>query len=216
MKKVQPRSKKSKTKAKPAAVRAAAPTPTAPPPKERKAQTPVPAPPSVAPDQPDLFEKGIALFRQARFAEARGFFEKAAEGPILEMASSARAHARMCALRIDRAAPALTTAEDYYNWGVAFLNQRRLREAEAHLEEALRLAPEGDHIHYALALSRGLGGDVQRASQNLKRAIELRPRNRGQARHDPDFAGLLHQPPIAALLLPDNEPDNEDEAAELQ
>ena len=191
MKKAEPPSKNSI--AKPAAVRVAAPAP---------------APPSTQPTQPGLFEKGIALFREGRFAEARGFFDKAAEGPILEMASSARAHARMCELRIDRAAPDLKTAEDYYNCGVALLNQRRLREAEAHLEEALRLAPQGDHIHYALALSRGLGGDIQRASQNLRRAIELRPGNRGQARNDPDFAGLLQQPPIAALLLVGSEADS--------
>lgn len=205
MKKAEPRSKKSTAKAKPAAVRVAV---TAPAPKERKGQVPVPAPPSTPPSQSELFEKGIALFRQGRFAEARGFFEKAAEGPIIEMASAARSHARMCEVRVDRAAPAVTTAEDHYNWGVALLNQRRLREAEAHLEEALRLAPEGDHIHYALALSRGLNGDLQRASQNLRRAIELQPRNRGQARNDPDFAGLLHQQPIAALLFTHNEADS--------
>jgi Tfp pilus assembly protein PilF len=174
----------------------------------RAVVTAPPAPPSAPPPQPDLFEKGIALFRQGRFAEARVFFEKAAEGPVIEMASAARTHARMCELRIGRDAPAITTAEDHYNVGVALLNQRRLREAEAHLEEALRLAPEGDHIHYALALSRGLSGDIQRASQNLRRAIELQPRNRGQARHDPDFAILLHQQPIAALLFTRSEADS--------
>ncbi len=162
---------------------------------------PVPAPPSAPPKQPEFFEKGIALFRQGRFAEARGFFEKAVEGPIIEMAAAARAHARMCEVRVERAAPVATTAEDHYNLGVALLNQRRLKEAETHLEEALRLAPVGDHIHYALALSQGLRGDIQRASQSLRRAIEIQPRNRGQARNDPDFAGLLHQQPIAALLF---------------
>lgn len=203
MEKAEPRSRKST--AKPAAVRVAA---AAPFPKARKALVPVPAPPSVQHHQPELFENGIALFREGRFAEARVFFEKAAEGPTLEMGSAARAHARMCEMRIDRAAPAVTTAEDHYNYGVALLNQRRLQEAEAHLEEALCLAPEGDHIHYALALSRGLSGDIQRASQNLRRAIEIQPRNRGLARNDPDFAGLLHHPTIAALLFKHSEADS--------
>ena len=169
---------------------------------------PVPAPPNVVHNQPELFEKGIALFRQGRFAEARGIFGKAAEGPIIEMAAAARAHAQDVRPKGDRAAPVVTTAEDHYNLGVALLNQRRLREAEAHLEEALHLAPDGDHIHYALALSRGLSGDIQRASQNLRRAIELQPRNRGQARNDPDFAGLLHQKAIAALLFKHSEADS--------
>ena len=183
MKKAQPQSKKST--AKPAGVRVAAPIP--------------------PPSQPELFEKGIALFRQGSFAEALVFFEKATEGPILEMGGSARAHARMCALRIERAAPDLKTADDHYNWGVALLNQRRFREAAERLEEARRLAPDGDHVHYALALSQGLGGDILGASQSLRRAIELQPRNRGQARNDPDFFPLLFRQPIAALLLIDNE-----------
>jgi Tfp pilus assembly protein PilF len=191
MKKAEPRSKKSTTKRTAVRVAVAAP-----------------APPAVVHNQPELFEKGIALFRQGRFAEALVLFEKAAEGPIIEVAAAARTHARMCEVRLNRAAPVVTTAEDHYNLGVALLNQRRLKEAEAHLEEALRMAPEGDHIHYALALSRGLSGDIQRASQNLRRAIELQPRNRGQARHDPDFAGFLHQPPIAALLFIRSEADS--------
>jgi Tfp pilus assembly protein PilF len=158
--------------------------------------------------QLELFEKGIELFRQGLFAEARSFFEQAVEGPLLDMGAAARAHTRMCELRIGRTAPALTTAEDRYNLGVALLNQRRLREAEAQFEEALLLAPEGDHIHYALALSRGLSGDILRASQNLRRAIELQPRNRIQALNDPDFAGLLRQLPIAAVLFVHNEAES--------
>jgi len=206
MKKAELRSGKSK--AKPTAARVAEPAPAAPSPKKREGLVPAPAPPNVINNQPELFEKAIALFRQGRFADARVLFGKAAEGPIIEVAAAARTHARMCGLRVDRAAPVVTTAEDHYNLGVALLNQRRLREAEAHLEEALHLAPDGDHIHYALALSRGLSGDIQRASQNLRRAIELQPRNRGQARNDPDFAGLLHQQAIAALLFTHSEADS--------
>ena len=69
------------------------------------------------------------------------------------------------------------------------------------------MAPNADHVHYALALSRGLRGDIQRASESLKRAIEIQPKNRAQALGDPDFAGLVHQRPIAALLFSPREPE---------
>ena len=65
------------------------------------------------------------------------------------------------------------------------------------------MAPGTDHIHYALALAQALGGDSPSAHENLKRAIELEPRNRLIARQDADFAPLAHQPPFDALLYPE-------------
>jgi len=171
---------------------------------KKKAVPPAPAEPSVATpsqrEQSELFGRAIALFREARFAQARELFEKAAAGPIREMGHAARTHARICEQRLGLAASVPSTAEDHYNLGVALINRRDLEPAERHLREALKLEPARDHIHYALALAQGLRGDVYGAVESLKRAIELEPRVRRQARNDPDFAGLLHNPPLAALL----------------
>ena len=65
------------------------------------------------------------------------------------------------------------------------------------------MAPDTDHIHYALALAQALSGDLASAHENLKRAIELEPRNRIIARQDADFAPLANQPPFDALLYPE-------------
>ena len=83
---------------------------------------------------------------------------------------------------------------------MALINRRELPAAEKHLSDALALAPNADHIHYAMALSRGLRGDYQNARESLQRAIELEPRNRIHARNDADFAGFARQPAIASLL----------------
>src|SRR5690242_20836864 len=45
-----------------------------------------------------------------------------------------------------------------------------------------------DHVLYALALAKGLAGDIDGAHDHLKRAIDLEPRNRISARQDADFA----------------------------
>jgi tetratricopeptide (TPR) repeat protein len=180
-------------------------------PKAARVKTP-PAPAAPAKSQQNqaaLFEKAIALFHQRSFADARLLFEKASTGPMLEIGCAARAHARMCAQRMESPGPEPETAEDHYNLGVALLNQRRLDEAEAHFEKALHLAPEGDYIHYAMALNKGLRGDVQQAAQSLRKAIELQPRNRRQALNDPDFAELLSKQPIAALLYTQSEAGSE-------
>jgi Flp pilus assembly protein TadD len=155
-------------------------------------------------EQAKLFGKAVDLFRRGNFGQAKGLFEKAASGPLREVAHVARVHARICEQRISRFAPELSSAEDHYNYAIALINRRELPAAEKHLQEAVKLAPNGDHIHYALALARGLRGDVLLARESLKRAIELEPRNRTHARNDPDFAEFAHLPPIVSLLFPEN------------
>jgi tetratricopeptide (TPR) repeat protein len=151
--------------------------------------------------QSDLFEKAVALFHSRRFAEAASLFEKAADGPSRDMAHVAKVHLLICAERSKPPAIEFSGAEDRYNYAVALINRRELLAAERHLVEALALAPNADHIHYALALSRGLRGDYQNARESLQRAIELEPRNRMHARNDADFADLARQPAIATLLF---------------
>jgi hypothetical protein len=58
-------------------------------------------------------------------------------------------------------------------------------------------------VHYALALAQALAGDLAPAHLNLKKAIELEPRNRLTARQDPDFAPIANQPPFDALIYPE-------------
>jgi len=172
--------------------------------KSRDSQRGAPAP--SAKEQSDLFGKAIHQFHQRKFKEALEFFESAAAGPAMEVSHSARTHARICRQRIESLAPALVTAEDHYNYAVALLNEKKAGLAEEHLRTAAELAPDQDHVYYALAVCYGLQRDVHKAYDNLKRAIQLQPRNRSQARSDPDFADLLRQPAINQLLFP--EPGN--------
>jgi hypothetical protein len=58
-------------------------------------------------------------------------------------------------------------------------------------------------VHYALALCKGLSGDIDGACENLRRAIDLEPRNRISARQDADFGGFSSHPQIQQLLFPD-------------
>jgi tetratricopeptide (TPR) repeat protein len=164
-----------------------------------------PAPPERVTAQVQLasFEAAMKLFHARNLVEARVLFVKAAEGPERDVANRARLHIAMCDRRLVQAAPALHSAEDYYNYGVALINTRNVAEARSHLEKALEIAPGADHIHYALALAQALGGDMSRAHDNLKRAIELEPRNRILARQDVDFAPLANQPPFDLLLYPE-------------
>jgi tetratricopeptide (TPR) repeat protein len=156
-----------------------------------------------APNQFTSFEAAMKLFHARQFTEARDLFVQAARGPERDVANRAQLHLAMCDRRLQRATVILGSAEDYYNYGVALINSRNLVEARAHLEKALEMAPAADHVHYALALAQALSGDIVNAQQNLKRAIELEPRNRLIARQDADFAPLANQPPLDALIYPE-------------
>ena len=167
------------------------------------ARTPLEVAPLPSPDQQSqIFEQAMRSFHARDYASAREVFEKAASGPVAAMAHAARLHAKMCARRLGLEQPKIETAEDRYNYAVGLINLRRLADAEEHLRKALEAYPNADHLHYALALTRGLQGDFEGAHRHMKRAIDLQPRNRALARNDPDFAELIHRGLLRELLYP--------------
>lgn len=153
--------------------------------------------------QYEQFEDAIKLFNAQNFHDAREIFRKALSGPHRQIAYNAELHVRMCDRRLEKPALQLKTLEDHYNYAITQMNARNLDMARQHLETALQLDSRADHVYYALALCHGWGGDLQSAYENLKRAIELQPRNRIAAQQDADFAGIAHQPPLNRLLFPD-------------
>jgi tetratricopeptide (TPR) repeat protein len=153
--------------------------------------------------QSAVFEQAIRLFHGASYAAAARLFEQVATGPVREVAHSARLHTSMCLRRLARPDMSLRTPDEHYDYAIALINERRLEQAERHLLLAIAQTPKADHLFYALALCRGLAGDLQTACVNLRRAIELHPRNRAAARNDPDFAEIGKLSPLAELLYPE-------------
>jgi tetratricopeptide (TPR) repeat protein len=149
------------------------------------------------------FEAAMKLFHTRNMQQARELFAEAAQGPERDVAQRSRLHIAMCDRRLDHGGVSLRSADDYYTYGIALLNSRKIVEARTHLEQALSLAPDADHIHYAVAAAQALNGDLTGAHEHLKRAIEIEPRNRLHARQDTDFAHLAHQAPFEALLYPE-------------
>jgi tetratricopeptide (TPR) repeat protein len=149
------------------------------------------------------FESAMKLFHARKFKEARELFLTAAQGSERDVAHRAQLHAMMCERRLEQTKVNLHTAEDYYNYGIALLNTRKLEDARTHLERALVMAPDADHVFYALAVAQALSGDATGAHDHLKRAIELEPKNRLMARQDGDFSTLSSQATFQALLYPE-------------
>jgi tetratricopeptide (TPR) repeat protein len=159
--------------------------------------------PANANTQLSTFEAAMKLFHARDFRQAKERFQQAAGGPERDVANRARLHIAMCERRLGKPDVDLKSAEDHYNYGVAMLNTRNVAEARGHLEKALQMDPEADHIHYALAAALALGGDAPGAFESLRRAIELEPRNRLLARQDADLAHVVNQPPFDSLIYPE-------------
>jgi len=161
------------------------------------------APREPGPSQMESFEDGMRLFHARRFQPARESCLLAMAGPDRAVAHRASLHARICEQRLESAGPVLKTPEEHYNYAITLINSRDLAAAQTHLRAALEADAAADHVLYALAACQCLGGDLQAAYENLKRAIDLQPRNRLAARQDPDFTAMAGQPAFHRLLYPD-------------
>jgi len=152
--------------------------------------------------QLEWFEQGMHLFHARQFQQAREAFQAAMKGPDRAVTHRAGLHAGICERRL---APGLElrTAEEHYNYAITLMNSRDVAIAQKHLRTALEIEPAADYVLYALTACQTLAGDSQAAYENLKRAIDLQPRNRLAARQDPDFAAAVNQPAFNRLLYPD-------------
>jgi tetratricopeptide (TPR) repeat protein len=161
-----------------------------------------PEPPSPAEMQLKLYEHAVQLFSQRKFADACDLFVQVAKGPAPHIADKARSYVQICERRTNNAEVSLATAEDHFNYGVERLNARDVEQARHHLSRALAMQPDADHVLYTIALCCGFAGDGTGACENLKRAIDLEPKNRILARQDPEFSALAAQfPNLRALLF---------------
>jgi len=158
-------------------------------------------PPSPSSIQLKIYEEAVSLFSQSKLPEAMQRFLDAAKGPAPHIADKARSYAQVCERRTASFDLNLHTAEDHFNYGVERLNARDVDRAKDHLGRALKLQPDADHVLYTMALCCGLAGDSNAACENLKRAIDLEPRNRILARQDPEFSALASQLPALRALL---------------
>jgi hypothetical protein len=158
-------------------------------------------PPSASEVQLKIYELGVQLFSQRKLAEARDRFLEVAKGPAQHISDKARCYVQVCERRTSASEVRLSTAEDHFNYGVERLNARDVELARHHFACSLSIQPDAEHVLYTLALCCGFAGDGNGACENLKRAIDLEPRNRILARQDPEFSALASQfPGLRALL----------------
>jgi tetratricopeptide (TPR) repeat protein len=145
------------------------------------------------------FETALRHFRNQNYEKAAAFFKKVVASSVREMADRASVHLRICEQKTRQQAPP-KTADEFYLRGVAALNRRDLEPAIQYLNKSDKMVPNQEHVHYALAAAYGLQGSSETSLTHLQKAIELRPRNRVQARLDDDFHVFAGDPRFERLV----------------
>lgn len=140
--------------------------------------------------------EGMQKMYAGKWQEALKLLEPVADNrDILSVAERARQLVHVCHARL---APPKDEAGDPFLHAVYLKNQGRL--AEVH-----ELCQKKDHQRderfvYLLASLHALGARLKDAAADLARAIEMNPKNRVYAYHDPDFEGLRQHKEYAYLF----------------
>ncbi|MBI3895829.1 MAG: tetratricopeptide repeat protein [Acidobacteria bacterium] len=151
----------------------------------------------------EQFANAVKLFNNNEFAKARAILERLSSAPAPDLAERARIYLHICNQRLSKSTLHLKTVDDFYNHGIQLANQGNFEEAEESLKKALKLAPESDYIHYALATTQALRKNAEGALEYLRKAIELNPQNRFLAQKDPDFSNLEEDPRFTEMIYPE-------------
>ena len=149
------------------------------------------------------YESGLKLMHGENYEKAiRAFNELIAEHTgEAEILERARVLIHACEKKLhERAKAVLKSADDHYNLGIAQLNRREFDAAAQHFQQALKIAPKGDHILYAMAALNALKGSKDEALSFLKQAIQHRAENRFLAAQDSDFEGLSEDTDFKLLV----------------
>jgi tetratricopeptide (TPR) repeat protein len=151
-----------------------------------------------------IYEAAVRLMHAEKFEEARSEFDRliVAYPAETELVDRANVLIQACENRLQeaQAGPRLKGANDYYEVGVAEMNNGALDEAKEHLEHALQLLPTADHVLYALGALAALRGEREVALDYLSRSIERREENRFLAVNDVDFESLAEDPAFLDLV----------------
>lgn len=143
------------------------------------------------------FESALSAFHARRYAEALAQFEEIVRTcDLLDLAQRARQYANICRARTT--APAADGAADPYLSAVVLKNRGEFAEALALCQGKDRHDDERFlYLTASIFAITDREGDAVRA---LARAIELEPKNRVHAFHDPDFDEIRRQREHAHLF----------------
>lgn len=147
----------------------------------------------------DDYEKMLSTYSRAMKPFHKGDYEKAAEllkdfvdkhPDEMEFVDRAQIYIEICMGRQVKEKIPLNTFDDYYQYGVYKINQRKYEEALKLLEKARDMNPKEGKVFYLMADAYCMKSDKERCLEHLKKAIQLDEHFRILAQNEADFEPL--------------------------
>lgn len=143
-----------------------------------------------------LFSEALELVHEKEWQKARKVFAKVVEeSDQNEITGRAQQYLTICQEQLGENTP--EDVDDPFLEAVVLKNQGRLEEA---LEQAEKGSGKDDRFVYLQASIHSLLEQGDEAEKALRKAVELNPRNRIYAFHDPDFDHLRNSEEHAHLF----------------
>jgi Tfp pilus assembly protein PilF len=167
--------------------------------------------PSATPPQPLLgpnaeavarFQAAVEAMQRHQYAQAAGHFRTLLDAFPSERAllDRVRVYLGLCEREIQRRPTAPVTPEEKVTAATAALNDGRDADAERLARDVLTVSPDHDLALYLIAAVNARRGEVDEALTWLRRAMDVSPDVRAQARHDADFEPLRDLEPFQQLI----------------
>lgn len=167
----------------------------------RKAPSAKPA----APPHPSFaqYQSAVQLMQEGKFEKARPLFEKLMRNGAPELIERSRTYLAVCDRQAQKKTLSFPNPEEQYDYAVSLLNTGHYEDARDQFEGLLKTNALMNYAHYGLAILNSITGQAEECLDHLRRAIELNPQNRIQARGDTDFVDMADDPRFTELLYPE-------------
>lgn len=144
----------------------------------------------------ETFQEALQALHKKKWKNAAGKLEEVLEKTDQpEVAARARQYLRMCQSQLE--SPVADDGGDPFLRAVVLKNRGDLDDA---LKIAKGAPKDDDRFIYLTASIHALQHDVEKAEKALSRAVEINPKNRVYAYHDPDFSQLREHEEYAHLF----------------
>lgn len=152
------------------------------------------------------FEEGVQLLYDKKYEAAATAFEQSiAESDTRQLSDRARQYLQICRDRTEEA----DVGDDPYLAAVYEKNSGNLDAASELCKKQGKAVETEEKYAYLMASVHALAEEEDEALSHLARAIELEPKNRVHAYHDPDFASLRGREEFSRLLGSGAQPSRE-------
>lgn len=189
------KSRKTALAAEKAAVKTAPPTPVAAPARllhQTKTTSPALA----------LLGKGVELIHKKDFKKAKHELQTLLQlyPAELDILARARSYIQICEREELNLKKPAVTSDQFYALGILEHNKSNYDAAISYFLQSLAKHPGADYIYYSIAAAHAKKGDVDKAIENLRKAVELNEDSRIYAKNDADFASIQTAHEFAELI----------------